>query len=165
MMCRFLHGVILFVVVVCGLMYPIGPHAASTGSSAPNSPGGATIPQLPQIQLTPQYLMNEISALKEQMQALQYQVQSLQSTLSAMSSQHGNRLAKLESTLAVDSSGNVTLSSSGKIKLHASAIEGTAATVTVTAGVAGFHGILKADSVVSKQMISASYSPGAGNIW
>jgi hypothetical protein len=37
--------------------------------------------------------------------------------------------------------------------------------VTVDAGMSKFSGVVKADTVISNSVISASYTPGAGNIW
>lgn len=162
---HFIASAVLTVLLTGGLVYAINPKAAQPDALFQSSPGGFAPKQLPQIQLTPQYVMNEISSLKAQVQTLQQQVVSLQNNLAAATSQQGTRLNRLESVLAVDTSGNVTISSSGKVKLQASVIEGSASSVTVNAGVAGFHGMLKADTVISNQMISASYTPGAGNIW
>ena len=38
-------------------------------------------------------------------------------------------------------------------------------TVTVNAGMSRFSGVVQADTVISNSVISASYTPGAGNIW
>lgn len=164
MISRYICAALSTMLLTGGLVYAIDLKAALPEAPTQNIPGGFTPKQPPQIQLTPQYLMNEISSLKAQVQTLQQQVVALQNNLAAATGQQGNRLNKLESVLAVDASGNVTLSSSGKVKLQASVIEGSASSVTVNAEVAGFHGMLKADTVISNQMISASYTPGAGNI-
>lgn len=165
MISRYICAALSTMLLTGGLVYAIDPKAARPEAPTQNIPGSFAPKQPPQIQLTPQYLMNEISSLKAQVQTLQQQVVSLQNNLAAATSQQGTRLNRLESVLAVDASGNVTLSSSGKVKLRASVIEGSASSVIVNAGVAGFHGMLKADTVISNQMISASYTPGAGNIW
>ena len=41
----------------------------------------------------------------------------------------------------------------------------TAAMVTVNAGLSKFSGVVQADTVISNSVVSASYTPGAGNIW
>jgi hypothetical protein len=37
--------------------------------------------------------------------------------------------------------------------------------VTVDAGMSKFSGVVQADTVICNSIISASYTPGAGNIW
>ena len=37
--------------------------------------------------------------------------------------------------------------------------------VTVNAGMAKFSGVVQCDTLMSNSVISASYSPGAGNVW
>lgn len=72
-----------------------------------------------------------------------------------------------------DSNGNsVTLESSGvtvqaaaKVTVSASLVEVSAGMVTVNAGFSSFSGVLQADTVITNSVISASYTPGAGNIW
>ena len=41
----------------------------------------------------------------------------------------------------------------------------TAAMVTVNAAMSSFSGVVKADTVITNSVVSASYTPGAGNIW
>ena len=41
----------------------------------------------------------------------------------------------------------------------------SAATVTVNAGMSTFSGVVKADTAITNSVVSASYTPGAGNIW
>ncbi len=73
----------------------------------------------------------------------------------------------------VDSSGNsvkletggITVTASAKVTINASQIEVSAGMVTVNAGISKFSGVVQADTVISNSVISASYTPGAGNIW
>ena len=37
--------------------------------------------------------------------------------------------------------------------------------VKVDAGMSTFSGVVKADTVICNSIVSASYTPGAGNIW
>lgn len=67
-------------------------------------------------------------------------------------------------TVTLESAG-ITLQSSGKVTINASTIEMTASMVTVNAGISKFSGLVNADTVTTNSVISASYSPGAGNIW
>ncbi len=73
----------------------------------------------------------------------------------------------------VDSNGNsvkleaagVTVNSSAKVTVNASLLAISAGLVTVDAGMSKFSGVVQADTVISNSVISASYTPGAGNIW
>jgi uncharacterized protein involved in type VI secretion and phage assembly len=73
----------------------------------------------------------------------------------------------------VDSNGNsvkleaagITVESSAKVTVNASTVEVSASLVTVNAGMSRFSGTVQADTVISNSVISASYTPGAGNIW
>lgn len=72
-----------------------------------------------------------------------------------------------------DANGNsVTLSPSGivvnagaKVSVSASTIEVNASQVTVNAGMTKFSGVVQCDTLISNSVISAAYSPGAGNLW
>ena len=63
-----------------------------------------------------------------------------------------------------DSNG-ITVTSAAKVTVNASTVEISASMVTVNAGVSKFSGVVQADTVISNSVISASYSPAAGNIW
>jgi len=73
----------------------------------------------------------------------------------------------------VDSNGNsvklessgITVTASAKVTINASQVEISAGMVTVNAGMSKFSGVVQADTVISNSVISASYTPGAGNIW
>jgi uncharacterized protein involved in type VI secretion and phage assembly len=73
-----------------------------------------------------------------------------------------------------DSSGNqikmessgITVTAAAKVTVNAGAsVEVSAGMVTVNAGMSKFSGVVQADTVISNAVISASYTPGAGNIW
>jgi uncharacterized protein involved in type VI secretion and phage assembly len=72
-----------------------------------------------------------------------------------------------------DSNGNsvkletsgITLTASAKVTINASMIAVSAGMVTVDAGMSRFSGVVQADTVISNTVISATYTPGAGNIW
>ncbi|MGE3704730.1 MAG: phage baseplate assembly protein V [Vicinamibacterales bacterium] len=74
-----------------------------------------------------------------------------------VSDEHGN-------AVTFEASG-VTVTASGKLTVNASAIEVNASQVTVNAGMSRFSGVVQCDTLISNAVISASYSPGAGNIW
>jgi uncharacterized protein involved in type VI secretion and phage assembly len=73
----------------------------------------------------------------------------------------------------VDSNGNsvklqsdgITVSASAKVTVNASQVAVSAGLVTVDAGMSRFSGVVQADTVICNSIISASYTPGAGNIW
>jgi len=66
-------------------------------------------------------------------------------------------------TVTLDSSG-ITVSASAKVTITAASAEITASTLTVNAGMSTFSGVVKADTVITNSVVSAAYSPGAGNI-
>ena len=69
-------------------------------------------------------------------------------------------------TIKIDAAGNIEITANVKIKINAPAgLEVTAAMVTVNAGMSNFSGVVKADTVITNSVVSASYTPGAGNIW
>jgi len=72
-----------------------------------------------------------------------------------------------------DSNGNsvkletsgITVTASAKVTINASQVAISAGMVTVDAGMSKFSGVVQADTIISNSVISASYTPGAGNIW
>ncbi len=72
-----------------------------------------------------------------------------------------------------DSNGNsikmeaagITINASAKVTVNASQLAISAGMVTVDAGMSKFSGVVQADTVISNSVVSASYTPGAGNIW
>jgi uncharacterized protein involved in type VI secretion and phage assembly len=77
------------------------------------------------------------------------------------------------SLTALDANGNsVTLDTSGisvtaaaKVSVSAGSVEVSAGMVSVNAGMSKFSGVVQADTVITNAVVSASYTPGAGNIW
>lgn len=73
----------------------------------------------------------------------------------------------------IDSNGNfvkmeasgITVNATAKVTINASSVEVSAGMVTVNAGMSKFSGVVQADTVISNSVVSASYTPGAGNIW
>lgn len=72
-----------------------------------------------------------------------------------------------------DSNGNsakletagITVTASAKVTINANLVEVSAGMVTVNAGLSRFSGVVQADTVITNTVISATYTPGAGNIW
>jgi uncharacterized protein involved in type VI secretion and phage assembly len=73
----------------------------------------------------------------------------------------------------IDSNGNsvklesagITINASAKVTVQASQVSVSAGMVQVDAGMSKFSGVVQADTVIANSVISASYTPGAGNIW
>lgn len=90
-----------------------------------------------------------------------------------------DRIAELEEQSAVpvtrlaDQFGNsvtlgpagITIESAGKIEVVGTSAELTAALVTVAASMLSASAAVKADTLIANAVVSASYTPGAGNIW
>ncbi|RSL17986.1 hypothetical protein EDE15_3539 [Edaphobacter aggregans] len=72
-----------------------------------------------------------------------------------------------------DSNGNsiqmqaagITITTSATFTVNASTVDISAGMVTVNAGMSTFSGVVQADTAITSSIISASYTPGAGNIW
>jgi len=62
-------------------------------------------------------------------------------------------------------SAGITVTASAKVTVNASQLAISAGMVTVDAGMSKFSGVVQADTVISNSVVSASYTPGAGNIW
>jgi uncharacterized protein involved in type VI secretion and phage assembly len=62
-------------------------------------------------------------------------------------------------------SAGITINASAKVTVQASQVSVSASMVSVDAGMSSFSGVVKADTVICNSIISASYTPGAGNIW
>lgn len=62
-------------------------------------------------------------------------------------------------------SDRINVTAAAKVTIKASNIELSAAMVTVNAGISKFSGVVQADTVITNSVVSASYTPGAGNIW
>jgi hypothetical protein len=88
----------------------------------------------------------------------------------------GQRITLSDSPSSVeitDASGNtarleasgITVSASGKVTVTAATAEISAGTLSVNAGMSTFSGVVKADTVITNSVVSAAYTPGAGNIW
>lgn len=69
-------------------------------------------------------------------------------------------------SMTIDSSGTVAITAVNRITMDApSGLQITASMVTVDAGISTFSGVVKADTVITNSVVSASYTPGAGNVW
>lgn len=67
-------------------------------------------------------------------------------------------------SIKLESSG-MTLTTSAKMSLNASMLEITAPVVNIKAGTSTVSGMTLTDTLKSNTVISATYTPGAGNMW
>ena len=73
----------------------------------------------------------------------------------------------------VDSNGNsikmetsgITITAAAKLTINAPQVAVSAAMVTVDAAMSKFSGVVQCDTLISSTVVSATYTPGAGNIW
>ncbi|WP_068636658.1 phage baseplate assembly protein V [Thauera butanivorans] len=63
------------------------------------------------------------------------------------------------------SPGSIKVSSAGEVKIEAAQLTVSAGMVKVDAGLSKFSGVVQCDTLISNSVVSASYTPGAGNIW
>jgi uncharacterized protein involved in type VI secretion and phage assembly len=71
---------------------------------------------------------------------------------------NGNTVTLEASGITINASANVTVQAGGVVEVSASM-------VNVNAGMSNFSGVVRADTVITNSVVSASYTPGAGNIW
>jgi uncharacterized protein involved in type VI secretion and phage assembly len=77
------------------------------------------------------------------------------------------------SVLVSDSNGNsikletggITVTAASKVTINGATAEVNAGMVTVNAGLSKFSGVVQCDTLISNAVVSASYTPGAGNVW
>lgn len=62
-------------------------------------------------------------------------------------------------------SGGITLNAGAKVSISASTLDISAGMVNVNAGMSKFSGVVQSDTNITNTTISATYTPGAGNIW
>lgn len=69
---------------------------------------------------------------------------------------HGN-------SLALDTNG-ITVKTPVKVTINASLVEVNSGQVNVNAGMSKFSGVVQCDTLISNSVVSATYTPGVGNI-
>jgi len=67
-------------------------------------------------------------------------------------------------TVTLDSSG-VKITAPGQVEVQGSTIQLTAGMVTVDTALASFSGMISCNVLQASTVISATYTPGAGNVW
>ena len=70
---------------------------------------------------------------------------------------NGNRI-ELEAS-------GITIQAAANVKVQAAKVEVSAGLVTVDTAMAKFSGVVKCETLIATSVVSASYTPGAGNIW
>ena len=71
---------------------------------------------------------------------------------------NGNSVKLETSGITVNASANVTINAGAQVHV-------SAGMVNVVAGMSKFSGVVQCDTLISNTVISATYTPGAGNIW
>ncbi|TVQ17818.1 MAG: type IV secretion protein Rhs [Leptolyngbya sp. DLM2.Bin15] len=66
--------------------------------------------------------------------------------------------------ITLDASG-ITLNSSATVTINATLLKVSSSLVTVDAGMSKFSGVVQSDTNITNTTVSATYTPGAGNIW
>lgn len=66
--------------------------------------------------------------------------------------------------LTMESAG-VTITTPAKFTVNASTVEVSAGMVNVNSGMSKFSGVVQSSTNITNSTVSASYTPGAGNIW
>jgi len=61
--------------------------------------------------------------------------------------------------------GGMKVVSPANVEVEATQVKITAAQVTVDAALSRFSGVVQCDTLITNSVVSASYTPGAGNIW
>lgn len=59
----------------------------------------------------------------------------------------------------------ITVTSSARVIVRGSMIDVSAGMLRVDAGMCKFLGVVQAETIIAKSVVSSSYTPGAGNIW
>jgi hypothetical protein len=71
---------------------------------------------------------------------------------------NGNSVKLEASGITVNATANVTINAGAQVSV-------SAGMVSVNAGMSTFSGVVQCDTLISNTVISATYTPGAGNIW
>jgi hypothetical protein len=109
-------------------------------------------------------LLGKLDTLERKITTLQNQAQP-NSLLRQEVTQLRNTVQQLSQVITISSAGHVTIQTGQNLKLAAGVLEISASNVKVQAAISGFHGVLKADTMITNSVVSSAYTPGAGNIW
>lgn len=86
-------------------------------------------------------------------------------TMTLRDSAAGVEIADANGNTVTMEAAGISIDASAKVTVSASQVEVSAGMVTVDAGMSKFSGVVQADTVICNSIVSASYTPGAGNIW
>ena len=67
--------------------------------------------------------------------------------------------------IEIDAAGNVKITANANLEVQAAMVKVTASMLTVDAAMSKFSGVIQADTVITNSVVSAAYTPGAGNVW
>ena len=70
-----------------------------------------------------------------------------------------------EQILALMAADGVTVTAAGRVAVDAAQVDLTASVLTVNAGMSKFSGVVQCDTLIANSVVSASYTPGAGNVY
>jgi uncharacterized protein involved in type VI secretion and phage assembly len=73
-------------------------------------------------------------------------------------------IEKGSETIELSTSG-VSIRSSVKVQVEAPQVSVSASMVQVDSGMSSFSGVVRCDTLIANSVVSASYTPGAGNVW
>ncbi len=69
------------------------------------------------------------------------------------------------SVIELDVTGAVHVQATARLRMEAPEVDISAGMVKINAGMVKCSGVVKCDTLISNNVISATYTPGAGNIW
>ncbi len=67
--------------------------------------------------------------------------------------------------VVITAAGNVEITANAQVKVDASQVNVSAGMVQVDSGMSRFSGVVQCDTLITNSVVSASYTPGAGNVW
>ena len=67
-------------------------------------------------------------------------------------------------TIKMEGAG-ITLQTPAKLSIQAGTVDVSTGMVKVDSGMSQYSGVVKSDTLITNSVVSASYTPGAGNIW
>lgn len=77
----------------------------------------------------------------------------------------GEAKVDVQGTSVTVTSSKVTVQASASVELNAARVNVSASQVSVDAGLSKFSGVISCDTLQATTVISATYTPGAGNLW
>jgi uncharacterized protein involved in type VI secretion and phage assembly len=69
------------------------------------------------------------------------------------------------SSIRFDAAGNISITANTNVQVDAAQVMVSAAMVSVDAPMTTFSGVVQAETVITNSVVSAAYTPGAGNVW